>query len=121
MAILDVLLSVLITAVLVRVVGLLVPGLRVNDWLAALMVGLFAVVAGWLLGPVLRTLPLPPSVWIGYASAAVVNTLLLGLAGLVSSDVHIRGVVPLVAGGVLLTVLDTLAGQALAAGLASLP
>jgi putative membrane protein len=99
-------LHVVVTAVLLFVVGRIVPGIEVRDARAALIGALVLGVANAVVRPVLVLLTLPFTILTLGLFLFVVNALMLLLAAAFVDGFKVRGFGPALAGSVLLSLLN---------------
>lgn len=100
------LLHVIVTAVLLFVVGRIVPGIEVRDGKAALWGALVLGIANGLLRPVLVLLTLPLTILTLGLFLFVVNALMLMLAAALVDGFKVRGFGAALAGSLLLSLLN---------------
>ncbi len=103
-------LHVLVTAVLIFLLGRIVPGIRVRDGKAALLGALVLGLANALVRPVLVLLTLPVTILTLGLFLLVVNALMLALAAAVVKGFEIEGFGAAVWGSLVLAVMNFLVG-----------
>lgn len=104
------LLSGLVTALSLLVVDLLLPGVQLNTFLAALLAAAAIGVVNSLIKPVLETLTLPVNTLSFGLFSLVVNGLCFWLASLAVTGFRVDGVLEFFVGPILLSAVSTFLG-----------
>ena len=100
----------LVTAVLIFILGRIVPGIRVRDGKAALIGALVLGIANAIVRPVLVLLTLPATVLTLGLFLLVVNALMLALAAYLVDGFEIEGFAAALWGSLVLAVMNVLVG-----------
>lgn len=103
----------LVTAVLIFLLGRIVPGIRVRDGKAALIAALALGIANAVVRPVLVLLTLPATVLTLGLFLLVVNALMLALAAALVDGFEIEGFGAALWGSLVLAVMNVLVGMVL--------
>ena len=100
----------LVTAVLIFLLGRIVPGIRVRDGKAALIGALVLGIANAIVRPILVVLTLPATVLTLGLFLLVVNAVMLALAAYLVDGFEIKGFGAALLGSVALAVMNVLVG-----------
>jgi putative membrane protein len=98
----------LLSAVALLVVSHLVPGFRVQGFVPALMAALVIGLLNATVGPVLKILTFPISIFTLGLFLLVINGLMILLASVIVRGFHVRGFVPAFLGAAVLALLGML-------------
>lgn len=101
------LIRVLLDAVVLRIVSVLVPGFRLDNWSTAFTVAIVMAVTGWLSGPLVGLLP-ETGLWLFVLVELVVTTIILGVTSLFLDGMEFRGFGALIISGLLVTAIGFL-------------
>jgi uncharacterized membrane protein YvlD (DUF360 family) len=100
------LLSLLLTAMILRVVEAATSGLEFDDWGSAIGVAVVIWAGSWGLEALLAYVPVPASVWLLAFVKILANLVMLLIASAVLSGMRLRGVVGVLVAAVLLSGVD---------------
>ncbi|QYO67513.1 phage holin family protein [Leptolyngbya sp. 7M] len=101
-------LTILVTALSLLIVDLIVPGVDINSFVAAMLAGVSIGLVNGLIRPVLAFLSLPITILTLGLFSLVVNGICFWLASVLVPGFAVRGIVAILLGPIVLSLVSTL-------------